>query len=65
MESFLKRCANVKDSGSMLSEHGGILDRIDSIILVFPYLYWYSLEYLDYTHSPNYDFAKINPFSKF
>ena len=46
MESFLKRCSNVKDSSNLLTEHGGVLDRIDSTLLVFPFVYWYSLEYL-------------------
>jgi phosphatidate cytidylyltransferase len=49
VESFIKRVADTKDSGTFFPGHGGVLDRMDSLCFSAPVAYLYIKLFLPHT----------------
>lgn len=51
LQSLLKRAARVKDAGFIIPGHGGILDRVDGLLIVFPFMYCFLCALMQYSAS--------------
>ena len=47
VESLIKRGASAKDAGHLIPGHGGLLDRLDSMLFNAPVVYYYSIFFLN------------------
>jgi len=57
--SYIKRKAKVKDTGTFLPGHGGLLDRVDGIIFAIPFAYFYLNGFQEFYNQFKYFFYSL------